>query len=225
MTVVGEARQILELLTPQLEAEGYTVYLEPPRQLLPGFMQGYTPDAIALPAGTLKEAKKKLAIEVAIEGSSASLKEDVLRQRFIDAKDWELRVYYARPDGTRGSLPAMSREAIDMSLASIASLVSADQLQAALLLAWGTFEALGRAIAKGKLARAQSPGRLIEALASDGWVTPSEADTLRGLSDARNQLIHGRLDEDIQRADLSKFIEILTSLRSLMDLPASSLNQ
>jgi uncharacterized protein YutE (UPF0331/DUF86 family) len=222
MTVVQEARQILELLTPQLEAEGYTVYLEPPRQLLPGFMQGYTPDAIALPARNLKEARKKLAIEVAIEGSSASLKEDILKQRFMNAKDWELRVYYARPNETRASLPAMSREAIDTSLASIASLISTDQLQAALLLAWATFEALGRAVAGGKLARAQSPGRLIEVLASDGLVTPSEADTLRGLSKARNQLIHGRLDADIQRADLLKFIEILTSLRSLMDSPASA---
>ena len=58
MTVVEEARQILELLTPQLEAEGYTIYLEPPRQLLPGFMQGYTPDAIALPARILKKRKR-----------------------------------------------------------------------------------------------------------------------------------------------------------------------
>jgi uncharacterized protein YutE (UPF0331/DUF86 family) len=214
MTVVEEVRQIIDLLTPQLEAEGYTIYLEPPRQLLPGFMQGYTPDAIALPAKNSKKAKKKLAIEVAIEGSTASLKEDVLRQRFSNANDWELRVYYARPDGTRDSLPVMSREAIDTSLASIASLVSTDQLQAALLLAWATFEALGRAVAKGKLSRAQSPGRLIEVLASDGLVTPTEADTLRGLSKARNQLIHGRLDEDIQRSDLLRFTKTLSSLRS-----------
>jgi hypothetical protein len=222
MTVVQEARQILELLTPQLEAEGYTVYLGPPRQLLPGFMQGYTPDAIALPTRNLKEAKKKLAIEVAIEGSSASLKEDVLKQRFTNAKDWELRIYYARPEGSRGSLPPMSREAIDTSLATIGSLVFADQLQAALLLGWATLEALGRAIVKGKLARAQSPGRLIEVLASDGLVTPSEADSLRGLSNARNQLIHGRLDRVIQRSDLLRFIEILNSVRSLMDSPASA---
>ena len=54
MNAVEETRQIIDQLTPQLEADGYPVYLEPPRQLLPAFMAGYIPDAIALRANSLE---------------------------------------------------------------------------------------------------------------------------------------------------------------------------
>ena len=58
MTVAEDTRQIIEQLTPQLEADGYTVYLEPPRQLLPAFMRGYIPDAIALRSKGFEQFRK-----------------------------------------------------------------------------------------------------------------------------------------------------------------------
>ena len=222
MTVAEDTRQIIEQLTPQLEADGYTVYLEPPRQLLPAFMRGYIPDAIALRSKGFEQFRKNLAIEVKVEGPSAKTGVEELERRFADAGDWELRVYYARPAGRTGSIPPMPREAIDGALSSIEALVATGQLQAALLLCWATFEALGRALTPEKFERPQSPGRLVEALANDGLVTPSEADALRGLSKVRNQLIHGALDQQIRGQDLSEFVEILTTLRESMNSAASS---
>jgi hypothetical protein len=216
--MIEDTRQIIELLTPQLEADGYTVYLEPPRQLLPAFMRGYIPDAIALRAKGFEQFKKNLAIEVKVEGLSTKTRIEELERRFADAGDWELRVYYARPAGRTGSIPPMPREAIDSALSSIDALVATGQLQAALLLCWATFEALGRALEPEKFLRPQTPGRLVEALANDGVVTPSEADELRGLSKARNQLIHGVLDQQVRGEDLAKFIEILATLREEMNL-------
>jgi uncharacterized protein YutE (UPF0331/DUF86 family) len=218
MTVVEEARQIIEQLTPQLEAEGYTVYLEPPRQLLPSFMQDYTPDAIALRSRGLEQSRKNLAIEVKVEGRFPGATTLDLERRFAGARDWELRVYYARPAGRKDSLTQAPTQTIDTALSSIENLVSTDQLQAALLLGWATFEALGRALAPEKFEGPQSPERLVQVLANDGLVTPSEADTLRVLSKARNQLTHGDLGQPLQTDDFAKFIEILATLRESMNI-------
>jgi len=211
VNAMDQERQVLEQLVPQLEAEGYTVYLEPSRQLLPPFMEGYTPDAIALRPG------KKLAIEIVVDGSSSATKEQRLKHRFENAKDWELRVLYARPASQKIELPVMADEAIDASIASAESLSSSQQYKAAFLIAWATFEALGRALSPQQFARPQTPGRLIETLASNGFVTPSEADILRRLATIRNQFIHGSLNEIVDRAELERFISILRTLRLLRD--------
>ena len=52
MNVIDEARQVIEQLVPQLQAEGHTVYLEPSRQLLPPFMDSRN----RLIHGTLNES-------------------------------------------------------------------------------------------------------------------------------------------------------------------------
>lgn len=209
MNVVDEARQVLEQLLPQLQAEGYTVYLEPSRQLLPAFMEGYTPDAIAL------RGDKNLAIEVIVEGPSSKAKEERLHNRFDGRKDWELRVFYVRPAIRRDELPAMGNDAIDSSIASLEGLISSGLLPAASLIAWATFEALSRALIPEKFTQPQTPARLIEVLATDGVVTPSEADLLRKLANARNRLIHGTLNESIDSADLNKFVAILKAMRQM----------
>jgi uncharacterized protein YutE (UPF0331/DUF86 family) len=185
------------------------VYLEPSRQLLPPFMEGYIPDAIAL------RHDKNLAIEVIVEGPSSKAKEDRLRNRFESRNDWELRFYYVRPASRREGLPAMANETIDSSMASLEGLISSGQLSAASLIGWATFEALGRALSPEKFTGAQTPARLIEVLATDGIVTPSEADLLRKLANSRNRLIHGTLNESIDSAELTKFLAILKVLRRM----------
>jgi uncharacterized protein YutE (UPF0331/DUF86 family) len=215
VNIVEESRQVLGRLVPQLEAEGYTVYLQPSRQLLPAFMEGYIPDAIAL------KPKKNLAIEVIVEGSSSKLKEDRLMSRFEKTADWELRVYYVRPTERTDALQTMTKETINASIASVETLISEGQPQAALLIAWATFEALGRTLSPDEFARPQTPRRLIELLASDGFITPSEADVLRSLADIRNQLVHGQLNQTVDLIKLSKFVDFLKTL-SQMKLPGDS---
>jgi hypothetical protein len=41
---------IFQMLLPRLEAEGFRVLVHPPYSVLPPFMQGYRPDAIAIKA-------------------------------------------------------------------------------------------------------------------------------------------------------------------------------
>jgi hypothetical protein len=209
VNTIEQERQVLDQLIPQLEAEGYTVYLSPSRELLPAFMKGYSPDAIAL------RSDKNLVFEVIVEGSASPAKARQLKKRFEKAKNWELRILYARPAVPRTELPIMNTEAIDSSIASATKLASVGQTSAAVLIGWGTFEALGRALSPDQFAPPQTPARLIEVLAGKGIITPLESDFLRRLAKARNLLIHGGLDERVNPDDLRKFIGILKTLREM----------
>jgi uncharacterized protein YutE (UPF0331/DUF86 family) len=79
-------------------------------------------------------------------------------------------------------------------------------------MAWSTFEALGRSFMPTDFARAQSPGRLVQLLAQEGYVTPNEADTLRKLAEKRNVLIHGNVATDVSDAEVRDFVSILEKL-------------
>jgi uncharacterized protein YutE (UPF0331/DUF86 family) len=212
MSIATHEERVLESIMPRLEADGYDVYMHPPASLLPPFMEGYVPDMIAL------GRPKNLAIEIVSEASPSSSNLGRTRQRFEGASDWELRVYYIRPTSTEEAVETVSTDTIEDSLRSIDKLVSDRQLQPALLMAWATLEALGRALLPDKLARPQSAGLLVEALASDGLVTPTEADVLRRIAKQRNRIAHGNLKLPIQQADLDKLSGIL---KTLLGLPAS----
>jgi uncharacterized protein YutE (UPF0331/DUF86 family) len=210
MSEAGRKAQILDSIVPKLEAEGYSVYLQPTQQLLPTFMGDYVPDAIAL------GQPRNVAIEIALEGATSESKLTRLRGLFDDAKDWELRVFYVRPATAIDSVEAASKDAIKESLASIERLRSNGQTQPALLMAWATLEAIGRALLPRKFRRPQTPGRLIEVLATDGFVTPSEADVLRRLANGRNGLIHGNLAVSADPMDLEMFVSVLHTLMSFV---------
>jgi uncharacterized protein YutE (UPF0331/DUF86 family) len=209
VTELDDINEVLQQVIPALQEDGYTVYREPSRQLLPSFMQGYRPDAIAL------RQDKNLAIEVLIERPNAREKENRLKERFKDRADWELRIYYARPSSRSPGLPLMPSETIDGSVASVEALAQAGQIKAALLIGWATFEALARTVSPDKFTRPQTPARLIEVLATEGAITPSEADVLRQLANSRNRLVHGALDQPVTSADVQNLIAILKTLRRL----------
>jgi uncharacterized protein YutE (UPF0331/DUF86 family) len=70
------------------------------------------------------------------------------------------------------------------------------------------------------LGRAQGSLGLIEVLANEGLVTPTEADTLRGLASLRDRLIHGALDQHVSPEDLRNLVDILDVLSGLVNSPA-----
>jgi uncharacterized protein YutE (UPF0331/DUF86 family) len=208
MREVEQSRQvIIEQLVPRLEADGYSVIFEPPRQLLPPFMGSYVPDAIAV------RPEKKIAIEVIVEGEAAKSKERDLKRLFENAKDWELNVYFVRPS-SRDLVSPVSVAAIETSIRSVEKLASEGSATPALLMCWAIFEALARLLAPEKFRRPQTPGRLVETLANGGYVTPSEAEFLRQMARLRNQLVHGDLEKQVGEADVRKFLTVLSELRA-----------
>jgi uncharacterized protein YutE (UPF0331/DUF86 family) len=201
---------VLENIVPQLEAEGYEVYSHPSAHLLPFFMQSYQPDAIAL------REDKKLAIEVIRKGSPSAKNLDRLRDLLSGHRDWELRVYWISPSSTPKPIEQASAKDIEQAIKTIEQLASERLFAPALLMAWATLEGLGRALLSEKLLRPQTPGTLVEVLAGDGYVTPTEADRLRSLIAARNQIAHGGLQAKVGPKDIKSFLLVLNTLLKLL---------
>jgi uncharacterized protein YutE (UPF0331/DUF86 family) len=199
-------RAVLDTMVPEPVAEGYRVVIHPKQDMLPTFLQGYQPDMVAY------KDNKNLAIEIKAQSPVARVKERVLRERFAGHPDWELRFVYAPPINSDANIQAVSKQIVSEHLERLAASVDAMGLTAALLTGWAVFEAAARALLPSSLTRPQPPARLIETLASDGYVTPDEADMLRRLSRTRNEVAHGRLDLTPAREDVAYLIAIARSL-------------
>jgi hypothetical protein len=207
-------RAVLDTMVPELEADGFRVVIHPKQDTLPTFLQGYQPDMVAY------KDNKNLAIEITGRTPSnpaSKLKERVLRERFADRPDWELRFVYAPPVNSDANIPLVSKQTVSEHLDRLDASVDAMGLTAALLTGWAVFEAAARALLPSSLSRPQPPARLIERLASEGYVTPSEADMLRRLSRTRNEVAHGRLDLIPSRDDVALLIAVT---RSILEPPA-----
>jgi hypothetical protein len=158
--------EVIESLLPRYRAEGFDVYVNPSPSILPPFMQAYRPDAVAL------RKDRKIAIEVV--GSTARSEEKIrtLQSLFANQKDWELRVFYASPVASNKLLEVASIPSINESIQRVIDLKETGHLLPALVMAWATFEAVGRALLPEQFRRPQTPARLVEVLGSEGYITP-----------------------------------------------------
>ena len=203
-----EANVLQSVVVPELQAEGYDVYLYPKRPKLPEFFGTYPPDAIAF------GAKKNLVVEVLQRTPNAEQKLERIRALLKDQKNWELRVFWAEPASPDRTVEAQTPDAIRKNVIEIRELCSRKSFTAALLVSWATFEAVGRILIPEQFKRPQTPGRLVQVLAQSGHLTPSEADSLRRLASLRNSLIHGDLSVTVPLEDIEVFVVILETLLS-----------
>ena len=197
---------VLQQLVPELEAEGYEVFLHPNRPLLPGFLRDYAPDAIA------RRGDKNLVIEVFRKSPDSEQKAERIVSLFKGQDDWELRVVWITPSGPARTVQPQTRSIIRKRTTEISELTNGGHFGPALLLAWATLEAVGRLLASSQFQRPQTPGRLVQVLASEGYITPTEADHLRLLAEKRNKLIHGELQTRITKSEVSRFADILAMM-------------
>jgi uncharacterized protein YutE (UPF0331/DUF86 family) len=198
--------EMLQRVVPELEAEGFDVYIHPSTPLIPLFLADLHPDAIAL------RDDKNLVVEVMRRSPQASKKLERLTALLEPQKKWELRIFWAEPTSDARTLEIQSVEAMRSSIAEVQQIAAAGHLEPAMLIAWATFEALGRALLTTQLGRPQTPGRLVQVLASEGYLTPTEADKLRGLAAKRNRLIHGELQVSVSANELQDFASILETM-------------
>ncbi len=201
---------VLESLLPKYQAEGFDVFVNPSPSILPPFMQTYRPDAVAL------RSDRKIAIEVVRSTGGSAEKIRELQSLFAPQSDWELRVFYVSPLTSEKTLEVASRPAIKSAIQRVLDLKRDGHKLPAVIMAWATLEALGRALLPGQLGRPQAPARLIEVLASAGYLTPQEADTLRAAISLRNAAVHGGLDPIVDEGLLDQFIAVLHTLAGFL---------
>jgi len=208
-------RDFLQTLVPGYEAEGFSVFLHPAREMLPPFMRGYQPDAIAV------KDDKKIAIEIKRDATRRAAGMEELQRIFSEHPEWELRVYYipGRPEEEDIQTPDLSE--IDAALAEVDQLKRAGHLRAALIMAWAALEAAGRALLPQDLARPQPANKLIEVLASEGVVTPAEADSLRKAMGLRNAATHGHFAVAITEQEVEQVVAAAGLTRGLAKQPST----
>ena len=206
----------LEALFPDLVARGYDVYVHPPRGITPAFLGNYIPDAVALCTTANSGRDKNIAIEVVREAGHAEKNLEEIAKLFEGQEDWELRVVWLAPISPGETVPVPTIFEIEDRLMEIDRLVADDHLNAALLLAWAVFEALGRTLQSTQFQRPQTSGRLVQTLAESGHLTPDEADDVRALAVKRNALAHGNFEVYVTREDMQRLGEVLSTLRGLV---------
>jgi hypothetical protein len=198
-------REVLQNLRADLEAAGYEFLLEPGQPLLPTFLAAFRPDAVAL------KEDDNLVIEITSGTKGEVERIEKLRTALQGHAGWNLRLV-SLPRDTGSDLPVLRRTDFGPHLYEIRELVTGNHLGAALLLAWATFEAISRALLNDEFARPQTPARLIEVLASHGYLLPDDADSLRTLAKTRNRFIHGDLGGLPRSQDIVAMVGILENL-------------
>jgi hypothetical protein len=203
-------RALLEAVTARYKAEGFDVFVAPSQAILPPFMQEYRPDAVAIGPG------KKVALEIARAGERSTDKLKRLHERFSGHDDWEFVVLYVTPGVGTERMEVAAVDAIHRAIQSVTELRSAGQPTAALVLGWSALEATARALLPDRLARPQPPASLIEVLAGEGYITPTEADSLRIAAGVRNEAAHGQLDVAVESKHLDALLAALRALASFL---------
>lgn len=193
----------LDRIVPELQAEGYEVFVRPQKTLVPSFMGEFSPDAIAI------RSDKNLLIEVVHKSAEAAKKLEQITALLRGHDEWELRVIWVAPEVEISGLTTQDAAQIKARILEIKELAFHGHYEPAMLMAWATLEALTRAVLTTQMERAQTTGRLIQVLATEGYLTPSEADSLRGLAEKRNKLSHGELQVRISSDELEDLIAIL----------------
>jgi hypothetical protein len=197
---------VFQRIIPTLEAQGYTVIINPAQDLLPDFLRNDQPDAIAL------RGANKLAIQVTSGRSAGRARHSRIGKLLAGHDDWKLHVVYAPGRADEEIVAPPTRDAIEARLPTVLTAFDASGPIAALLLGWSVFEASARFLLPHDLPHAQAPSELVEALAFRGYLTVDEADELRPLGQARNRAAHGQLDVAVTREDLARLVEITRTM-------------
>lgn len=195
---------ILRLAAANLEASGYTVYLQPASSILPKELGSLRPDAIAI------GKKPNLVLELTREGPKYLERVERLQRAISSNKDWQLQLLFtgAKPTEEFDTLPLAY---IDDTLEDIVS-VAKEDARAALLMCWAYFEALARSLDPKTFAKPQSPGRVVEKLASMGYIGAKDADFLRSMAENRNKFVHGQLLVTVKIDDIQRFIDLIKAV-------------
>jgi len=199
-------REILERELARLSADGYDVFVTPGPSIVPDFLEGYVPDAIAFGKG------RKVALEVASANSATTQRLDRIATLFKAHDDWDFRVIWVAPNADVSPLPTQSLNELRSTIAEIERLSRDGLFRPAFLLGWATFEAASRALVSSEFVRPQTPGRLVQVLAREGYLTPEEADSMREFAELRNRLIHGALDAKVGRNAVDGLLKVLQSV-------------
>jgi hypothetical protein len=202
---------VLRNLQHSYEARGLKLHINPSRELVPSFLAGYTPDAIAVGSdggGIIIEVKRHRT--QAIDRQLAELAKKV-----ADQKGWEFQAVYTNPTTERpGNIAKPTPEQIDARLREIQILADTGHYAPALMFGWAVLESLARLASSHESSRGYSPIQAVQALAEEGYIEDEEAQRLREMARLRSAVVHGDFSVDVSADQVAFLLKQLKALSS-----------
>jgi uncharacterized coiled-coil protein SlyX len=205
---------VLRNLRGIYERRGMQFYINPAPDVVPGFLGGYRPDAIAIgPDG------QGVVVEIKSYRTRTTQSQfDELKKRVSSEDGWRLEVIYTNPEADETDVVAKpTAEQIESRLNEVVKLEQAGYHEPAFLLAWAVLESLARlATPPGSTAQVISLGavQVVQKLAELGYLENEVASELRALAKVRNAVVHGDFSVNVSAAQVKTFLERLKALRS-----------
>ncbi len=209
--ILTRERLVLDRIKETYEHQGYHFFIEPLPQMLPAFLGGFRPDALALKLGENQVIEVKLGRRAGEERRLETLAKLVSGQ-----PGWQLKVFYEgeQPEDTL-QLTLPTRSQIEAQLTEAEQLALAGHQKAALLLAWSVLEALARARAahEGTISRRPfSPAQTVQSLEMAGIIDRKTGQDLRATAQLRNLAAHGDLAAEIDADAVDGLLGLLRRL-------------
>ena len=193
------------------EACGLQFHINPSHELIPPFLAGYRPDAIAVDpdgGGIIIEVKRHRS--GAADRQLAELAKQVAKQ-----KGWEFRAIYTNPATERlDTIAEPTLGQLDAKLQEIRVLAEAGHYDPALISGWAVLEALARLAGGSGISTAYSPIQAVQALAEEGYIENEEAQRLREMSRLRSSVVHGDFSVNVSAEQVAFLLEQLEALKS-----------
>jgi uncharacterized protein YutE (UPF0331/DUF86 family) len=203
----------LRSLQQASEARGLKFYVNPPREMVPGFLEDYEPDAIALgPEGGI-------IIEMKVRRNPASdRKLAAVAKRVASHQGWEFRVIYLnQPVDETLPIANPTPEQIRGTFREVEALTKGGHSAAALVTAWAALEALARlasAYSESRRSKNFSPDQAIQTLAEEGYIDNETADHMRKLAKLRNAAVHGDFSVNVSAEQVESLLTQLQAVAS-----------
>lgn len=215
MTAIETERRVLGLLRPRLEADGYSFVEFPESDVLPAFMQGYRPDAIAFREG------KSIAIEIKLRRDPNAEKNlRSISERFKEHPSWEFRIVYG-DEVEAEPLEKSTLAQIEQQISEAEVLLREGHHRAALVLGWAAVEAIARTLSNGFPTSGTSTMRqAVELLEHMGHLRFEEAQELRVLLPLRSRVVHGDLSLAISHDDVAPLLKAARAALEASKSPA-----
>jgi uncharacterized protein YutE (UPF0331/DUF86 family) len=206
-------RLVLERLRETYEREGYEFFLQPSGGILPPFLRGVRPDAIALKPG------EGVVIEVKF-GNRPGKDQHLgpIAAALHGHADWRLKAYFEQPrpeDALSIGVPTQTE--IDKEITESVRLATEGHERAAFLLAWSVLEAIARVRAFGTGLAAQRPisaAGTVESLEMAGLIDKETGRDLRTKAQLRNLVAHGDLGAEVDHTAVEDLIRLVRDLSS-----------
>ncbi|WP_415376670.1 hypothetical protein [Patiriisocius sp. Uisw_017] len=202
-----ESRRTSEVVKDYIK-KGYEVILYPQEEQLPDFLKNYQLDILA------KKGDENIVIEIKSRETINSSKYLIeLANKIENRDDWRFELILTNPRKHNIEYQIPSILIIENKLDNIYQLKSANQIDAAFLISWATFEAATRKILKAEQPNSEielAPNGLIKQLFSFGIIGKMNYNQLLKISKKRNEIVHGFFNES--NSEVEDYIQRLTTL-------------